>query len=574
MVDALDKALIRSQTVVSHAHSIALRRKAAGGPLDVGGGMGGLSQFQEQSANRSRYSQFRGWVYSAVNIIASEAARQPVHVGTLAGSTNGTPKGVKGGLDTGRIIAGPHQIKMMTDSIRQKASRTELEIIEDHALVSVLDRPNSMQYRYQFVYSFIANLNLTGWGFIVGDTADDGTPVFYSLPTTWIVPNHEKGPFTRFKIVNPQNPGSEASGEWLDRTQVCFAYLPNPSDPMGALAPAAAQAWAVKIDDFIQTSQVQFFENGVFPSAIITMGKNPHPQVPGGIRPRLSPVQRRQVYSAIKKVSQGIANYGNPAIIDGMIESIERLSATQNEMGWEKSEKSVRARILSAWGVHPFILGEEMAGSYAQASIVTGRFCDRVNVFLDLLSTIMSEFAPRFTEKKKAVQKPKSNIMVWWEKKEAKDPQMEQAKWDKARDRDDVTQNEYRSEVLGLPPDEDKRESVINKSLAGPCKEIAMACTEGKMTPDQGKAILVGMGLPDDMAKDIAGEGPPEPPPEEAGGGFGDEDMGWGDEFGTEPADEESQFKRASRQLTKAFNLLETDDTALILDRSQVMVIE
>ena len=198
------------------------------------------------------------------------------------------------------------------------------------------------------------------------------------------------------------------------------------------------------------------------------MGKQPHPDVPGGIRPRLTPAQRRQVYGAIKKVMSGVSNYGNPAIVDGMIESIERLSATQNEIGWEKSEKSVRTRILSAFAVHPFILGEEMAGSYAQAYVVGERFCDRVNVFLALLSQLMTNFVPVLLDKsseKAANRKTEANddLVVWWEEAQVKDPSMEKSLWEAARQRGDVSQNEFRA-WMGIGPDEDGDEAAIDKT--------------------------------------------------------------------------------------------------------------
>src|SRR3990167_6318628 len=222
----------------------------------------------------------------------------------------------------------------------------------------------------------------------------------------------------------------------------------------------------------------------------------------------------------------GVANYGNPAIIDGMIESIEKLSADQNEIGWEKSEKTIRTRILSAFGVHPFILGEEMAGSYAQAFIVQDRFCQRVNIYLDMLSTIMSEFVQRIeeSEKKEKKRTDSNKTWVWWEPSVAKDPSMEKSLWEGARGRDDVTQNEFRA-YMNLPADEDKNEAVLNKSSVQAVAGIAAQATEGKLTPEQATAILEGMGLPKDVAAKIAGEGPPEQPEEDAGDfGYEEED--------------------------------------------------
>src|SRR5690606_34688604 len=132
----------------------------------------------------------------------------------------------------------------------------------------------------------VANLCLTGWSFIVADV-EDGETVYYSLPSTWVRPDHTKGPFAEFRIVNPEDPAAESDQKPIPGDQVCFAYFPNPSNPLSALAPAGAQNDAIQVDDKIQTCQRVFFDNGVFPSVLITVGKNPHPDVPAGVRPRL-----------------------------------------------------------------------------------------------------------------------------------------------------------------------------------------------------------------------------------------------------------------------------------------------
>jgi hypothetical protein len=450
-----------------------------------------FTQLADQAANTRRYQLYRGWVYAAVNALAAEAAGQPVTLGRVSSkSKKGKPRSEKGYVKVPSFY-------------RTKQADDEVEIIYEHPLLDALEPPNPIQGLWQYVYSYVANLCLTGWSFIVIDDQGKDGRDYYSIPTTWIRPDHSEGAFSKFRIINPQNPASELNGEPLDRSQVMFATLPNPADPMGALSPSTATSQAISIDDQIQTSQAAFFENGIFPSVIVTMGSNPHPDVPAGIRPRLTSEQRRQVYGAIKKVSSGVANYGNPAIIDGMIEKIERLSASQNEMGWEKSEKAVRTRILSAYGVHPFILGEEMPGSYAQANIVEGRFYKKVNTYLKMLSDLHTAHARQHDD---------DSILMWWEPCKAVDPGMERSAWESARNRGDVRQNEYRAEVMGLPPDPDETEELIDKGMTKDVLAVAQGVRAGTIEKEQGVAILVGIGMPEKMARKIAGEAAPPPP--------------------------------------------------------------
>lgn len=488
MTTAIQNAMTRCRAITATAHAAVHRIKSSGGSVNIApaGGFGALSQFQQQGANRTRYARFRGWVHSAIHALATRAGTQSANVGYA--KKQKPPKKLRG-------------VKSVED---------QREIDEDHPLLKSLERPNSMQRRPEFVYSFVANLCLTGWSFVIGDKVegDDGTErwQFYSLPTTWIVPDNEKGkPFSRFKIINPNNP-SVGSDTWFYRDQVAFAYIPNPADPLAAMSLTQAQEPAIEIDDKIQSSQTVFFDNGVFPSVIVTVGTNPHPGVAPGVRPRLTAPQRRQVFAAIQGTMAGVHNYGNPAIVDGLIEKIERLQLTQQEMGWEKSEKVIRTRILSAFGVHPFILGEEMAGSYAQAFIVQDRFCERVNGYLSQLSATMTDLCRSLVGDE--------DLYVWWENAKAVDPQMEDAKWEKARVRGDVDQNEYRS-YMGLPPDDDGEQAEIDRQSATAITAIAEKVTGGAITPEQGQALLRGLGLSDKLAKEIAGDGPPEPTEEE-----------------------------------------------------------
>jgi hypothetical protein len=328
--------------------------------------------------------------------------------------------------------------------------------------------------------------------------------MFYSLPTTWVRPDHSKGLFSKFRIVNPNKPEASQDTEPLDRSQVAFASMPNPSDPLSPLAPVTTQMLSVRIDDHIQTSQERFFENGVFPSVLVSIGKDPHPDVPSGIRPRLTGPQRRQVNAMIQKMMAGVHNYGHPAILDGMIERIDRLSATQNEMGWEKSEGAVRTRILSAFGVHPYILGEPVnVGGYAQAAKIEERFCKRVNTFLDMIGWTITNFAGPMAG-------GDDRLLVWWEKCEPNDPSLRLATMREGRRNGDVTRNEYRA-FAGFPPVEeeiDERGKLLETvgGMTG-AVQVITAVGQGLMT-SQTAAHLFSMffEIPIEEALQIVGQ--------------------------------------------------------------------
>ncbi len=477
-MNALTKSLERSQMVASMAMENALQLKAAGvlGQISEGDfGMSSYNQWKGQAAYRERYGLFRGVTYAAVNALGLEGAEQPFIV---------------------------EQIKGMAKLEGEKKAGVEKEILEDHPIVEVLKNPNPIQNKHQFIYSFIVNANLTGWGYIIGGKQKDRLEL-YSLPTTWITPVHKNGPFSSFIVRNPKRP--DIKGEELGPDKVAFAQLPNPADPLLGFAPAGSQMPAIRVDDYIWDSRQQFFKNGIFPGAIVTVGQDPHPDVKAGVRPRLTAPQRRAVYAAIQKLMGGVANYGNPVIVDGMIESVERLSMASNEMGWEKSEQSTKTAILSAFCVHPYILGEAVnVGGYAQVANIEKRFCKRVNVFLDMLGNTLTNFIGTIEED--------PSLIIRLEKCKPVDPSLEWNNLKYARTNGDISQNEFR-EKLGLPPDEDNNESIIARQLLGPITQLLDKKASGAITRDQVEAILKGMGLPDELAKEVAGEEvePPEP---------------------------------------------------------------
>jgi len=466
----------------------------ATGPYDV------FSQWNARSSMNDRYTKYSGYLYSAIHAIAKQAAGQPVRVGR-------TPDSKEDGKSRGLTTKQKTAIRKMTLlSVKQKAENDGIEVLEDHPLIKALDHPNAVQGRWQFVYSFMANLCLTGWSYVVSDADAEGRPEMWSVPSSWITPVHDDGPFSSFKMLQPGKPASQAIP--LKKDQVSFAHLPDPSNPLSALAPSSSQDPSIRISGHIDNSREKFFENGIFPSVIVTVGKDPMPGAEGGgVRPRLTAAQRRQLNAVIRKTMGGVANYGNPAIVDGMIESITRFSLTDQEMGWDKSDASVRAAILGAYGVHPFILGREISvGGWAQATIIRQLFYDNVNTYLNFLGEVVTGVIGGGREN--------NRLAVWWEACEAVDPTQQNSMIRFARQNNDISQDEFRS-ILGLAPDEDRNQQVLEKSTVTPIITLLDKVSQGGIENTQAIALMEGLGVPTDMAKRIAGpkKKPPVQPP-------------------------------------------------------------
>jgi len=494
-MNALTKALQTSRACANSAYEVGMQEKSAefadAFAASVGGGM--LGDTQSTSRDKCQYKLNRGWLYSAVHALSLAGAQQPVNVARMLAVEEEDEKKRK-----------PSSVKSwamnrMTATPRLKMVHHDLEIVDTHPVLETLENPNPIQSRFQFVYTFLANLNLTGWAFLVADFDKEGELLLYSLPTTWVHPIHDDGPFSHFKVYNPKDQAAKYDAPTLDRNMVAFAHLPNPSDPLSAIAPSSAQIRAIRIDDHIQTSQDRFFNKGIFPSAIISIGREPHPQVTGGVRPRLSAAQRRQVHSAIRKTMAGVENYGEPAIVDGLIEKIERLSATSVEMGWKESEQSTKTRILSAYAVHPFMLGEPTnIGGYAQAFVIREVFNDRVNAFLDMLGNVATNFIH-------VQEEQDSDLLIWWDKKQATDPSIEAKEWQEGRKNGDVSRDEFRAR-LGLPPSEEESKSKLLETVGGITGAVSVLTAVGNKTIPEEAAIrlfVLFFNITEEEAKEI-----------------------------------------------------------------------
>jgi hypothetical protein len=168
-----------------------------------------------------------------------------------------------------------------------------------------------------------------------------------------------------------------------------------------------------------------------------------------------------------------------------------------NEMGWEKSEQSVKTAILSCFAIHPFLLGEDLnVGGYAQVNSIVTRYYRRVNTQLDMLSGVMSNLV--------GGDEIDEELLVWWEILESVDPMIRTAIIKFLRMNNDISQNEARAEA-GFPPDVDRNESLLSMKMAGEVNKLLDKLGKRVISRDQAVAFLVAIGLPDEQAEAIAG---------------------------------------------------------------------
>lgn len=411
----------------------------------AGGGIGSLLAGQNTSASRA-FDHYKSWVYVCTAYIARRVAGQPI----LAGEPAKEPKAQRGGQTRIKNAFMPWPVK-------HHISMNDVDVIAEHPALDALARPNSLQDSYSFRYLSTANLLLTGESYWIASesTDEDGEKrlELWAVPTHWIIASHKKGPYSSFRL---KTPGMVGQGIALDPEQVMRTYLPDPECLTSVKSPLHAIHQAARIDDSILYSQDQMFQRGINPNLMITIAQRRGPDgKPTGSRPTLSDWQHSQLVQSIREVWGRTLNYGDPAIIDGVIDKVEKLQAMPSEMDWQDSSTFNKSRIFQAFGLNPIVVGEIMGANRAQAVEAEKSACtNAVNPIINCFSaTIMERVAPLYDTE---------DLMLWIQPCDPIDSELQDKRWLEGHKQGLITDSEIRAEIYNLPP---KAEQPKNQML-------------------------------------------------------------------------------------------------------------
>lgn len=434
---AIDRARSWQRNCVQLAVS-SFQTKGIGIPRMMSGGFPNyleLAYGQTLMRHAEQYTHFTGWTYVVISRIATRLAGQKVKMGRKTESPSvtswnwdRTPGKRLSILDKMRA---PNYVKNLD---------MDMEMIEDHPLLKAIQRPNNVMTNWSLIYITIASMELTGkayWWFI---EEDDGSLSIWPLPSDWVTPVHSDNHlFERYRI----HPGGQSGvSEIVDGKDIAYFCLPDPSNPVGAVSPLQSQAPAIAIDEEIQSSQYRFFKNGIFPGMKITTGRLPSMTGTGeGPRPILTSDQRREIREVARALWQSSTNFNEPFIVDGLIEDIQRISQTGEEMSFIESATFNKSRIFQAFGCNPYIVGEVTGVNKAQAVVAESNF--NMNVLSPLASMIGEKMSAHIGE---------DDVFFWLELPETNDPDQKLRNWQAAMPLQIVTVNEVRRELLQLPP--------------------------------------------------------------------------------------------------------------------------
>jgi HK97 family phage portal protein len=364
----------------------------------------------------------RGWVYAAVRVVSQRIAGQPIRVGRK--TSRGDVKGTKA------ASVSPPWIRPGT-----------VQELDDHPVLDVLHDPNHYLTAWGLIYLAVASLELTGCAFIWWDDQPDGSTVAWFLPSSWVYDDPEAiMPFTQWKI-RPAASGEEFT---LTDAELIRISLPDPSNPLYPLGPLQAAGAAVLTDEHIQTAQLQAFKNGMLPGVMVRVGKPAEFNGIGGERPTLTKEQRENLMAALKRQYSGSNAAGEPLILDGIIEGIEKLSMTPAEMDFSASGDITKDRIVESIGVNPIVMGHVEGANRASATVADEHLCFSS---CGPLCVLIGQHLTRWLSNRYADEA----LVVWIDPPRPRDPDGRRADLDQLGRYGAITVNELRAEH-GLPP--------------------------------------------------------------------------------------------------------------------------
>ena len=239
-------------------------------------------------------------------------------------------------------------------------------IVEDHELLTLLDRPNPLQSYSEFFNSLFGYVLLSGNAYILKIGSENGAPKeLHQLRPDRI---NIKGsgntiPDVYEYRVNGQVKTSYKVDQVDGYSEVKHIKLWNPLDDYYGLSPMSAAA--VEIDQFNMSSKhnVNLLNNGARPSGAIIF----KPQDDSGFAVNLSESQRQQLLTDMNNRFAGSSNAGRPMLLEGDFDWKE-MGLSPKDMDFHQLKNMAATDIALCFGVPSQLVGVPDSQTYSNVA--------------------------------------------------------------------------------------------------------------------------------------------------------------------------------------------------------------
>lgn len=249
---------------------------------------------------------FTGWVYAAVNAIASEVANIQLRLYQITGDDH-----------------------------------TE---VDDHELLNLLDSPNEHMTGIEFKYTLFSHLELTGnfYGYLDGVSNPTGKPrAIYPLNPGRVRVKLDKSSFP-YKLSHYEFT-LDAKVYTFQPYQILHIKYPDPGDPfVGIGVPQTIPVW-IDSDNYAMEYNRKYFINGAGIGLFLATQTNIEGQI-------------ERIKQGFKDAYSGVENaHKIPALPKGV--ELKNAGTTHRDMDFGNLAEATRDRILAAFRVSKTILG-------------------------------------------------------------------------------------------------------------------------------------------------------------------------------------------------------------------------
>lgn len=271
--------------------------------------------------------------------------------------------------------------------------RVELEEIEEHELLDLLDRFNESTTKADAIYNTEAHLDLTGdafWLLEGGLRNKKPTNIYLLNPDNITL---RLGDFTKqasrliesydYKITIDQKTIERS----YDPSEIIHTKVPNPANPYRGKSVVEALATTIDTDNFAQEALKNLFKNGMIGDFFLTTEK------------KATPEQLKRLAAQFKAAYTGVRNFWKVPILYGGIKP-EKLMSTGREMQLIELEGWFRNKIMSAFKNTRASLGidDEVNRSTAEASLSNWKRSVVAPKMARIVNSLNEFLVPRYGE--------------------------------------------------------------------------------------------------------------------------------------------------------------------------------
>ena len=226
---------------------------------------------------------------------------------------------------------------------------------EAHPILSLLAHPNLAQGRAEFLEGLVAQLMLSGDGYVEA-VGEAGLPVELHVLRSdrmRVVPGADGWPAAYEYAVGGRKHRFDVSGQ----SQICHLRNFHPQDDHYGFSPMQAAAMAIDVHNSASRWSKALLDNAARPSGAITYRSSDG-------QGSLSSDQYDRLVSEMESHHQGARNAGRPMLLEGGLDW-KPMGFSPSDMEFRKTKEAAAREIALAFGVPPMLLGIPGDATYA-----------------------------------------------------------------------------------------------------------------------------------------------------------------------------------------------------------------